>query len=262
VTGKAGQAVQASLALEGCDRSIYLPGLQIKNLHRSEWSTVAANPQRTSWTAEEVAGNLNVVWYRPIEAYISQNTQVIASGGFLYISTASGLYVLSAENGNLVWRFDTDMPLGNSPTVANGVVYVGGYDRKLHALNAQNGAHLWSFDGANAGFDTNPLVIDNKVFLGNRDGYMYAIGAHGSSNQGQLIWKYKTGGPIHQAAAYLNGNIYFASNDNHAYALNATTGALVWKSAKNAWRRVPFLLASNIPGQNCFCDLAGLPGWQ
>jgi outer membrane protein assembly factor BamB len=232
VTGMAGQAVQASLALEDVDRSIYLPGLQIRTYTGPEWSTVAANPQRTSWTAEEVAGNLNVVWYRPIEAYISQNTQVIASGGFLYISTASGLYVLSAENGNLVWRFDTDMPLGNSPTVANGVVYVGGYDRKLHALNAQNGAHLWSFDGANAGFDTNPLVIDSKVFLGNRDGYMYAIGAHGSSNQGQLIWKYQTGGPIHQAAAYLNGTIYFASNDNHAYALNATTGALVWKSEK------------------------------
>jgi hypothetical protein len=112
------------------------------------------------------------------------------------------------------------------------VVYVAGYDRKLHALNAYTGYHYWAFDGATAGYDTNPLVVDGRVFVGNRDGHMYAIGAHGSAYQGQLLWKYKTGGPIHLSAAYQNGVVYFAANDNHAYALRATNGSLVWKSAK------------------------------
>ena len=32
-----------------------------------DWPMVAANPQRTSWTPEEVRGNLSVEWYHPIE---------------------------------------------------------------------------------------------------------------------------------------------------------------------------------------------------
>lgn len=196
------------------------------------WPTLAGNPARTSWSADQPNGNLRVIWYRPIEAYISQNVQIIASDNLIFISTAKGLYALNPANGAVVWRYDTEMPLGNSPTIVNGILYVGGYDRKIHALNAQTGAHLWEFAGAEAGYDTNPLVVDGKVFAGNRDGYMYAIGAHGAPQQGQLLWKYKTGGPIHLSAAYKDGVIYFAADDNYAYALNAANGALVWKSAK------------------------------
>ncbi len=202
-----------------------------------EWSTLAGNTQRTSWIPEEVKGDIpsgsfHVLWYRPIEAYIPQNVQIIASSDVLYISTARGLYAMDANTGNIKWRFDTELPLGNSPTVQDGIVYVGGYDRKIHALNAANGAHLWAYSGAQAGYSTNPLVINGLVIAGNRDGFMYAIGAQGTAKQGQLLWKYKTGGPIDLSAAYKNGVVYFASNDNYAYALDASTGALRWKSQK------------------------------
>jgi outer membrane protein assembly factor BamB len=194
------------------------------------WPTVAANPQRTSWTSEEVHGNLIVEWYRPIEAYISQNVQLIASDGLIFVSTSAGLYALEAVSGELAWRFDTTLPLGNSPTVSNGVVYVGGYDRKLHALRASDGAYLWSFDKAKAGYSTNPLVVEGKVIAANRDGKIYAIGEHASPSQGLLIWEFEAGGMIDLSPAYNNGVIYFAANDNHAYAVRSSNGSLVWKS--------------------------------
>jgi outer membrane protein assembly factor BamB len=196
------------------------------------WPTVAANPQRTSWSPEEVSGNLDVEWYRPIEAYIPQNVQLIASDGLIFVATARGLYALDAATGAVAWRFNTELPLGNSPTVSNGVVYVGGYDRKLHALRAADGAHLWSFDGAQAGYSANPLVVDGRVFAANRDGRLYAIGAHGTAQQGQLLWSYQTGGLIDYSPAYAEGVVYLASNDNYAYALNAVNGSLRWRSAK------------------------------
>jgi len=197
-----------------------------------EWSTVAANPYRTSWSPTEVSGSLNLQWYRPIEAYIPQNVQLIGANGMIYVSTSKGLYALGATDGQIVWRFETKVPLGNSPTVDGSVLYVGGHDRKLHAINALTGEHLWSYDGASSGYDTNPLVVDGVIYAGNRDGNMYAIGGHGTSNQGQKIWQFSTSGAIHLSAAYYNGNIFFASNDMHAYALNAHNGSLVWKSAK------------------------------
>jgi outer membrane protein assembly factor BamB len=201
----------------------------------ASWSMAGANPQRTSWVSEEVnpgqSDDFGVVWYRPIEAYIPQNVQIITARSKLYLSTARGLYALDANTGETVWRFDTQMPMGHSPTVVGDTVYVGGFDRKIHALNADSGALRWSFSGAQAGFSVNPLVVEGKVFAGNRDGRFYALDA----GNGALKWQYPPAnkaavGPILTSAAYSNGIIYFASNDNHAYALNAANGNLVWRS--------------------------------
>lgn len=197
-----------------------------------DWATVAGNPQRTSWSTEDVrANNMKVAWYRPIEAYIPQNVQLIAANGLIFVATARGLYALHAVTGQEVWRLNTELPIGNSPTVVDGTLYVGGMDHKLYALNATNGNVNWVFDQAKAGFSTNPLVVDGLVLLGNRDGYFYAVGAQGSSRAGQLVWRYKTNGLIDLTAAYSNGIVYFASEDNHAYALRTSNGSLLWKSA-------------------------------
>ncbi len=259
------------------DGTIYLP-LVSRGINTDNWPTLAANPQRTSWITHEVTGNLSIQWYRPIEAYIPQNVQIIAVDGLLYISTARGLIVLNAADGSVAWRFDTEMPLGNSPTVDNGVVYVGGYDRKLHALDARTGQYLWAFSGAGAGYSANPLVVDGKVIIGNRDGKMYAIGAHNTPQQGQLIWSFTAGGPIILSAAYSNNTVYFAANDNRAYALNAATGALIWRSNtlpgeqfQSYWPviyedKVIFSVAqayrhSSRPGMNSLTSQTNNPSW-
>lgn len=192
-----------------------------------DWSMAGGNIERTSWTASEVPGSLKPTWYRPIEAYIPQKVQIIATMNTLFVSTSKGLYAFHASNGADKWFYPTAMPLGHSPTIENGVAYVGGFDKKIHAINATNGQGIWTFE-AEAGFQTSPLVINNTVYMGSRDGFMYAVNA----TTGNLKWKYKTDGPILFSSAYKDGVIFFASNDAHAYALNANTGALVWKSAK------------------------------
>lgn len=234
VTG-GGQVVQ----LQATGGSLYLPAISTSTQGPyvppgggAGWPTVAGNNERTSWTAEAVTGQLQVEWYRPIEAYIPQNVQLIASDGLIFVATSRGLYALNAANGDVYWTFDTNYPLGNSPTVTDGVVYFGGYDRKIHALDVNTGHELWAYSGAKAGYSANPLVVDGRVIVGNRDGAMYAIGAQGSARAGQLLWKFQTGGLIDLTAAYKDGAVYFASNDNYAYALDAASGAVIWKSAK------------------------------
>jgi len=231
----AGSRSVSADAITQSDGSTFLPSIYSQTWYGSSgpWSTVAGNPQRTSWVAEEVSGSLKVAWYRAVEAYIPQNAQLIAANGLIYVPTARGLYALDAATGAESWRFDTEMPIGNSPAVSNNVLYVGGYDRKIYALNAVTGDELWAFDGAGAGFEASPLVVENMVIMGNRDGYLYAVGAQGNSRAGQLLWKYSTGGPIRMTAAYKNGVVYIASNDMYAYAIS-TSGDLVWKSSKLA----------------------------
>jgi outer membrane protein assembly factor BamB len=196
----------------------------------AEWPMVAANPARTSWTPDEVGGQLRPEWYKPFEAFIPPHVQIIAANNTLYISTANGLYAIDSATGAEKWVYATEFPLGHSPTIDNGIAYVGGLDNKIHAIDANSGTPLWTFSGG-GGFETNPLIIDGILYAGNRDGKMYAINISGA-NTGELAWSYQTDGPVLYSAAYNNGVIYFASNDSFAYALNANTGALVWKSAK------------------------------
>lgn len=201
------------------------------------WPMAGANPQRTSWTPENLPGSLAAEWVKPIVPHIQQKTQVIAAENKLFISTARGLYAFQAATGADAWVFPTELPLGNSPSYWNGVLYVGGFDRKLYAVNAVNGQKIWSLS-ARAGFSTNPLVVNQKVYLGDRDGNFYAVNA----SDGSLAWEYAAGGQIFQSAAYLpeddglsstgHGTVIFPANDAHVYALDADMGNLVWKSPK------------------------------
>lgn len=200
---------------------------------RADWPMLGANPQRTSSVPDEVRGNLGAHWYRPFEAYINYKTQVIAAAGKLFISTARGLYALDAGSGAISWVYPTQVPLGHSPTFANGRVYVGSYDRTIHAIDATTGrkANGWTSHVALAGYETNPLVVNGRVYAGNRDGYFYCLDA----NTGSLIWRFKTGAAIRNSAAMdAQGTIYFASEDLYGYALRDAGASyqLVWKSNK------------------------------
>jgi outer membrane protein assembly factor BamB len=215
--------------------NLYLPFVNYSDRRTTDadadgWPMPGANLARTSWTPEEVPGKLKPVWFKHFKPYLSQKVHIVASYGLLFISTSEGLYAIDAETGNEVWIYRTELPLGHSPAISKGIAYVGGFDRKIHAIDAMTGQGLWTFT-AGAGFSTNPLVVNGMLYAGNRDGYFYALHTEGP-HTGQLAWKVQTGGPILYSAAYHKDIVYFASNDNHAYALNAITGDLVWKSDK------------------------------
>ena len=125
----------AETAVSQQNSKTYLPVITVPD--EVGWSMAGANPERTSWTPTEVPGSLKPVWYRPIEAYIPQKVQIIIANGTLFVSTAKGLYTFNADNGAEGWVYPTEMPLGHSPTVTNGVVYVGGFDKKIN---------VWSLD--------------------------------------------------------------------------------------------------------------------
>lgn len=199
----------------------------------ADWPMLGANPQRTSWVADEVRGRIKPVWYRPIEPYINYKVQVIAADGRLFVTTARGLYALDATNGDVAWVYPTELPLGHSPTYANGVLYVGSYDRTIHAVDAATGRRLagWAPFVAMAGFETNPLVVNGRVYAGSRDGHFYCLDA----KTGRLFWRFKTDAAIRNSAALDGGGvIYFASEDLHAYALKdlGDSYQLVWRSEK------------------------------
>src|SRR5450759_4818541 len=66
---------------------------------------------------------------------------------------------------NLVkdWSYTTGNWVDSSPSVVNGVVYVGSRDGNLYALNAASGTLLWSYATGNL-IVSSPAVVNKVVY--------------------------------------------------------------------------------------------------
>jgi hypothetical protein len=63
--------------------------------------------------------------------------------------------------------------------------------------------------------DSSPAVAGGIVYVGSEDNKTYALNA----TNGNLIWSYKTGGPVYSSPAVVGGVVYVGSNDGKVYAI-------------------------------------------
>ena len=178
---------------------------------------------------------------------------------------------ISAGNvGSLAtaWTGATGNGVYSSPAVANGAVYVGSDDGKLYAFDAAGVTNcsagpprtcspLWTAATGGA-VRSSPAVSDGTVYVGSDDGKLYAFDAAGLFNCSAgaprtclARWVTTTGATVRSSPAVSNGVVYVGSDDAGLYALNATTGAVIWKTITGG-RRAFFA------GRGERCGLRGL----
>lgn len=81
-------------------------------------------------------------------------------------------------------------------------------------------------------FGLQPIAVGNKVFMGNHLGQVTALNL--TSANGSYLWQTTTNGrggnigAIVQSLAWDNNLVFVPSTDHYLYALNDTTGAVVW----------------------------------
>jgi eukaryotic-like serine/threonine-protein kinase len=146
----------------------------------------------------------------------------------------SGIVPNNAE----LWRFETRSHVRSSPTVSNGVVYVGSdalWDGKgtLHAIDAVTGEEKWRFKtksnmrsapAASYTFSS-PAVSNGVVYVGSDDENLYAIDAMTGTEK----WRFVTGDIVLSSPAVSNGIVYVGSRDNKVYSIDAVTGEEKWR---------------------------------
>jgi polyvinyl alcohol dehydrogenase (cytochrome) len=151
------------------------------------------------------------------------------------------------------WFFSTGSGTGAvsaSPSVVDGVAYVGSWNGNMYALDAFSGQPLWTFNindpnpGDRNGFpgiQSSAAVSGGMVYFGGADGNVYALDAQ----TGTLVWKTSLGNPdttvegahVWSSPALFDGKVYVGKSshlDNPCvrgalFALDATTGAEVWR---------------------------------
>lgn len=161
--------------------------------------------------------------------------------GAVVVGAGDGnVYALDARTGRVRWRAATGGRVRSSPAVADGRVYVGSADGRLRAFDLATGAHLWSFDtegvhleSAKFGFDrrtvqSSPAVQANTVFVGARDGFLYAV----SADSGRERWRFDHKVSwVNSSPAVDDGVVYAGSSDGQfVQAVDATTGRELWRT--------------------------------
>jgi eukaryotic-like serine/threonine-protein kinase len=144
--------------------------------------------------------------------------------GVLYVGSYDNkVYAIDANAGQQKWVFSTNGAVYSSPTVVNGVLYVGSNDHKVYAVDASTGQQKWVFTAADL-VQSSPTVVNGVLYVGSNDHKVYALDA----NTGQQKWAFPTGGVVWSSPMVVNGVLYIGSDDHKVYALDASTGQQKW----------------------------------
>jgi outer membrane protein assembly factor BamB len=170
------------------------------------------------------------------------------------------LYAVDATSGALVWRQGVENDASFAPLVSNGVVYVGTAENWVLALRATDGAVVWTADvggGCHTGeLAASPSVVyvnlqacenlhamsttdASSVWVTTRpywgapvptDTYLYVGACALRPADGSAVWCFQPTG-LGPATVLVQSGVDVVMAQTAVYALNATSGALLWQRA-------------------------------
>jgi outer membrane protein assembly factor BamB len=184
------------------------------------------------------------LWSQPIQR--SMHQPVVGSEGIVYFegleddwSTNSvfHLYALNSATGGILWKY----PLGSSmysfssPSLGpEGQVYVTttGSEQefgRVYALNGVTGQKLWEFRAGQYVMSTPVVGANGWIYIGSATKTLYALdGLNGAKK-----WEYPTKSMISTSAAVGADGTVYVGDKGALYALNGTTGTLLWTYTNN-----------------------------
>jgi eukaryotic-like serine/threonine-protein kinase len=206
--------------------SIVLPAMPQTTMFRGTADHIGPSSSTTSRTFGEKA------WATAIQAPV--RSSVAVGNGALFFGASNGrFYSLNQQTGAVNWTYITGAAIASSPAWHNGRVYFTDNSQTLYALNATTGKLFWKlglgtslpYEWAFDYFYSSPTLSAGKIVVGSKDGCIYTI----RESDGQLIWKYKTGGIVRSTPAIKDGIIYVGDTEGVLHALQLNDGKEVWQ---------------------------------
>jgi outer membrane protein assembly factor BamB len=136
------------------------------------------------------------------------------------------------------WTFETGGPISASPTVVDGVLYIGNNTGRLVALDVRTGKLLWSQQAKND-LMAEPLVVGNLVIVGEgnettdvRSGVVH-VGLEGENailafdrSTGKPVWSVPVGGTAMPTPALVDGLIVEHNGSGDIMGIDPATGTV------------------------------------
>jgi outer membrane protein assembly factor BamB len=183
---------------------------------------------------------LQLAWQDQLGDLVDFSSPAVVDG-VAYIGSTDGRLWAYAADGcgqslctNPLWSSTSLAQIIDSPTVANGMVYIGSQTSpssaagKLDVFSASGCgqsvcAPLWQgIAGTQSILMSSPTVAGKHVYVGAFDGKLYVFKARGCGRATcKPVWTGATGGSIESTPTVAGGVVYVGSDDGNLYAFNA-----------------------------------------
>lgn len=199
-----------------------------------------------------------LIWQKQLEAYQIHSSPAY-DNGVIYVGTETedvggartgrGSYMcaLDAQDGKVLWQFESDwrsneMPnlIHGTPAVLDGVVYFGSENGYFYALNKNDGSLIWkkiitkgvktsarqARSTGLVGISTAPALGYGKIFIGTWEGNFLAL----DQRDGKTLWEYAYGTEGTNSSAVLaDHKVYLGAYFGDFYCFDEATGRVIWK---------------------------------
>ncbi|YCM46620.1 PQQ-binding-like beta-propeller repeat protein [Verrucomicrobiaceae bacterium 227] len=111
---------------------------------------------------------------------------------------------------------DRAFPFMSAPAVDTERVYVGGRDKKIHAISRDKGEKVWTYKTGSR-VESSPLLFLDGLLVGSSDGRLYAL----TLDEGKEIWTLDLGEALIANASFAHGMILIGSEGGTLFAISA-----------------------------------------
>lgn len=148
----------------------------------------------------------------------------LAHGHVFFGSDDGKLYALMAANGRHMWEYDATVPIRSTPVVTSERIIFGTDSGEIIALEL-SGQKRWTFKTKKSILSSPYVDIENIVYIGSMDGFLYAFDAEGGFSN----WRFRTNGPIISTPVVERNSVFFGSTEGKLYCVNTQTGKEKWQ---------------------------------
>ena len=162
-----------------------------------------------------------------------------------YLADGPYVYAIDLQDGKELWRYpansDNEFVFYSTPVVTpDGLVIVGssGTNHGLIALNptdvnqndnnTNSPAVAWTFNGAKDQWVAPPLVVDEKVFAVNSDGYLYVLNLADGQSTKKAVKAIRIGGRLWAKPTTDGERVFLTSLDHSVIAVDMETYEVLW----------------------------------
>lgn len=112
-----------------------------------DWPTFRADTTRSGNAAAAVPAKLTQAWSTKLGGELSAMT-IAAGRAYVAQKNAHTVYALSADTGDVLWRYTAGGRVDSPPTIHEGLALFGSADGYIYCLRADDGRLVWRFRAA------------------------------------------------------------------------------------------------------------------
>ncbi|MFC7339449.1 PQQ-binding-like beta-propeller repeat protein [Haloferula chungangensis] len=188
------------------------------------------------------ASNGEAVWSYKTDNYINGTPAIIDETHVAFGGCDKVIHVIKLSDGTLTNEVTTDAEIISSVATFGKIIYCTTYAHQLVATLADGDSLDWIYEAEDFPFSSAPAINEQvgHVYVGSKDKHLHAV----DTTTGELLWRFRTGGPVESSPLVFDDAIVFGSNDGRLYAVTFE-GKELWTLDLGEKLSAPAIFAQN-----------------